>query len=115
MKLGLRDCVDKHLLVQNWFRKVWNLQLVPPADVVYVFENHIKTTVPYEEDISEEPERVEGYDEALSQFVTYMEANWVGTPRVHVPRKKPRFPITTWSINESALEGTEFCTNSSES
>ena len=42
MELGLRDCVDKNLLVQNWFRKVWNLQLVPPADVVYVFENHIK-------------------------------------------------------------------------
>jgi hypothetical protein len=42
--------VDKNLLVQNWFRKVWALQLVPPADVANVFEKFIKTTVPYEDD-----------------------------------------------------------------
>ena len=50
MQLGLGDCVDKNLLVQNWFRKVWALQLVPPADVSNVFEKFIKTTVPYEDD-----------------------------------------------------------------
>ena len=60
-------------------------------------------------------DRVEGYDKALAQFVTYLESNWVGTPRAHAPHKKPRFPITTWTINESVLEGTKFSTNSSES
>ena len=36
--LGLSDCVDKNILVQNWFRRVWSLQLVPPADVVREFD-----------------------------------------------------------------------------
>jgi hypothetical protein len=107
--------VDKNLFVQNWFRKVWALQMVPPADVVDVFEKYIKTTVPYEDDEEDLDDRVEGYDEALAQFVTYLESNWVGTPRAHAFRKKPRFAITTWTINESVLEGTEFSTNSSES
>ena len=116
--LGLIDCVDKNILLQNWFRRVWSLQLVPPADVVRVFENHIKNTVPYEDDeevISEDPDRVENYDENLSQFLTYSESNLVGTPRVNAPRRKPRIVITTWSVNESLLNGTEFSTNSSES
>ena len=107
--------MDKNLLVQNWFRKVWALQLVPPADVSNVFEKFIKTTVPYEDDDDDLDDRVEGYDEALAQFVTYLESNWIGTARPHAPRKKPRFAITTWTINESVLEGTEFSTNSSES
>jgi hypothetical protein len=51
----------------------------------------------------------------LAQFVTYLESNWIGTARPQAPRKKPRFAITTWTINESVLEGTEFSTNSSES
>jgi hypothetical protein len=107
--------VDKNILVQNWFRKVWALQMVPPADVVNVFDKYIKTTVPYEDEEDDLDDRVEGYDEALAQFVTYLESNWVGTPRDPAPRKKPRFAITTWTINESLLERTEFSTNSSES
>ena len=116
--LGLSDCVDKNILVQNWFRRVWSLQLVPPADVVRVFENHIKNTVPYEDDeeaISEDPDLVANFDENLSQFLAYLESNLVGTPRVNLPRKKPRIAINTWSVNESLLNGTEFSTNSSES
>ena len=107
--------MDKNLLVQNWFRNVWALQLVPPADVANIFEKFIKTTVPYEDDDDDLDDRVEGYDKALAQFVTYLESNWIGTPRHHAPHKKPRFAITTWTINESVLEGTEFSTNSSES
>ena len=116
-QLGLTDCVDKNVTVQNWFRKIWALQLVPSADVPSVFEKYIKTTVPYEDDeeVDNVDDDVEGYDEALSQFVSYIEANWIGTPRIDAPRKKPRFAISTWSINESLLEGTEFSTNSSES
>ena len=75
------------------------------------FEKFIKTTVPYEDDDDDLDERVEGYDEALAQFVTYLESNWIGTARPHAPRKKPRFAITTWTINESVLEGTEFSRN----
>jgi hypothetical protein len=73
--------------------------------------------VPYEEEEEEDytDDMVEGYDEALLQYVSYVEANWIGTPRGDASRKKPRFAITTWSINESVLEDTEFCTNSSES
>ena len=89
--------------------------MVPPADVVDVFEKYIKTTVPYEDDKEDLDNRVEGYDEALVQSVTYLESNWVGTPRAHAPHKKPRFAKTTWTINESVLEGTKFSTNSSES
>ena len=107
--------MDKNILVQNWFRKVWALQMVPPADVVNVFDKYIKTTVPYEDEEDDLDDRVEGYDKALAQFVTYLGSNWVGTPRAHAPHKKPRFPITTWTINESVLEGTKFSTNSSES
>ena len=116
-KLGLQDCVDKNPIVQNWYHKIWALQLVPPADVPSVFEKFIKTSVPYEEEEEEDytDDMVEGYDEALSQYVSYVEANWIGTPRGDAPRKKPRFAISTWSINESVLEDTEFCTNSSES
>ena len=69
--------------------------MVPPADVVDVFEKYIKTTVPYEDDKEDLDNRVEGYDEALVQSVTYLESNWVGTPRAHSPHKKPMFPITT--------------------
>ena len=113
--LGLSDCVDKNILVQNWFRRVWSLQLVPPADVVRVFENHIKNTVPYEDDeeaISEDPDLVSNFDENLSQFLAYLESKLY---RVNLPRKKPRIAINTWSVNESLLNGTEFSTNSSES
>ena len=39
----------------------------------------------------------------------------MGRPRPDGPRRKPRFPIPTWSINVSVLEGTEFSTNCSES
>ena len=98
--LGLSDCVDKNILVQNWFRRVWSLQLVLPADVVRVFENHIKNKVPYEDDeevISEDPDHVENYDENLSQFLTYLESNLVGTPRVNAPRKKPRIASESWN------------------
>ena len=108
--------MDKNLLVQNWFRKIWALQLIPPADVPKVFDKYIKTSVPYEDDDDDYSEdKVEGYDEALSQFLSYVEATWIGTPRPDAPRKKPRFAISTWSINESVLEDTEFSTNSSES
>ena len=108
--------MDKNLLVQNWFRKIWALQLIPPADVPRVFDKYIKTSVPYEDDDDDYSEdKVEGYDEALSQFLSYVEATWIGTPRPDAPRKKPRFAISTWSINESVLEDTEFSTNSSES
>ena len=56
----------------------------PPADVIKVFENHIKTTVPYEDDeeaISEDPDLVANFDENLTQLLTYLESNLVGTPR----------------------------------
>ena len=43
------------------------------------------------------------------------ELTWMGNPRPDGPRRKPRFPISTWSINESVLEDTEFSTNCSES
>ena len=91
------DCVEKNLLVQNWFRRVWSLQLVPPADGVQVFENLIKTTAPYKDDeeaIYEDPDRVEGFDENLSQYVTYVVSNLVGTPNAYAPHKKSRLPIT---------------------
>ena len=108
--------MDKNLLVQNWFRKIWALQLIPPADVPRVFDKYIKTSVPYEDDDDDYSEdKVEGYDEALSQFLSYVEATWIGTPRPDAPRKKPRFAISTWSINESVLEETEFSTILSES
>ena len=89
--------------------------MVPPADVVRVFKNRFKNTVPYEEAISEDPDLVANFDENLTQLLTYLESNLVGTPRVNLPRKKPRIAITTWSVNESLLNGTEFSTNSSES
>ena len=115
-QLGLTDCVDKNVTVQNWFRRIWALQLLPPADVPAVFDKYIKASVPYEDEEADyQDDDVEGYDEALSQLVSYCEANWIGAPRPDAPRKKPRFPIASWSINESLLEGMEFSTNSSES
>ena len=117
-ELQLASCVDRDVVVQEWFRKVWALQLVAPLDAVYVFDNFIKTTVPYEEDeevIGEDPDRVDNFNSALDQFIAYMESTWLGTPRPHAPRRKPRFAIDTWSINVSVLEGTEYSTNCSES
>ena len=91
---------------------------MPPLDAAWVWDNHIKTSVPYEEDeeaIAEDPERVDQFNEALDNMVTYFESTWLGKPRPDGPRRKPRFPISTWSINESVLEDTEFSTNCSES
>ena len=48
-------------------------------------------------------------------MVIYFKSTWLGKPRPDGPRRKPRFPISTWSINESVLEDTEFSTNCSES
>ena len=117
-QLQLASCVDKDLVVQEWFRKVWALQLVAPLDAIYVWDNFIKTTVPYEEDediIAEDPVRVDNFNAALDQFVAYMESTWLGTPRPQDERRKPRYAIDHWSINVSVLEGTEFSTNCSES
>ena len=68
---------------------------MPPLDAAWVWDNHIKTSVPYEEDeeaIAEDPERVDQFNEAL---VTYFESTWLGKPRPDGPRRKPRFPIST--------------------
>ena len=78
----------------------------------------VKTSVPYEEDeeaIQDDPERVDDFNEALVNMVTYFELTYLGGPRSDGPRRKPRFPIPTWSINVSVLEETEFSTNCSES
>ena len=48
-------------------------------------------------------------------MVTYFELTYLGRPRTDGPRRKPRFPIPTWSINVSVLEETEFSANCSES
>ena len=40
---------------------------------------------------------------------------YLGGPRSDGPRRKPRFPIPTWSINVSVLVETELSTNCSES
>ena len=91
---------------------------MPPLDAVWVWENHIKTTVPYEEDeeaIRDDAERVDDFNEALVNMVTYFELTYLGRPRTDGPRRKPRFPIPTWSINVSVLEETEFSANCSES
>ena len=72
VELKLSESVDKNILVQNWFRKLWALQLVPPLDAAWVWENHIKTSVPYEEDedaIAEDPERVDNFNEALDNLL----------------------------------------------
>ena len=64
VELELSESVDKNILVQNWFRKLWAVQLVPPLDAAWVWDNHIKTSVPYEEDeeaIAEDPERVDQF------------------------------------------------------
>ena len=58
---------------QLWFRKLWAVQFVPPLDAAWVCNNHIKTSVPYEEDeeaIAEDPERVDQFNEALDNMVT---------------------------------------------
>ena len=59
--------------------------------------------------------RVDDFNEALVNMVTYFELTYLGRPRTDGPRRKPRFPIPTWSINVSVLEETEFSTNCSES
>ena len=71
---------------------------MPPLDAAWVWDNHIKTSVPYEEDeeaIAEDPERVNQLNEALDNMVTYFESTWLGQPRHDGPRRKPRFPIST--------------------
>ena len=55
------------------------------------------------------------FNKALVNMVTYFELTYLGRPRTDGPRRKPRFPIPTWSINVSVLEETEFSANCSES
>ena len=55
------------------------------------------------------------FNKALVNMVTYFELTYLGRPRTDGPRRKPRFPFPTWSINVSVLKETEFCTNCSES
>ena len=76
--LKLIESVNKNILVQNWFRKIWALQLVPPfhAHAIWVWKNHIKTSVPYEDveqTIQDDPEKVDDFNEALVNKVTYFE------------------------------------------
>ena len=71
--LKLIESVNRNILVQNWFRKIWALQLVPPfhAHAIWVWKNHIKTSVPYEDveqTIQDDPEKVDDFNE-----VTYFE------------------------------------------
>ena len=47
---------------------------------------------------NENPERVENFNEALDNFVTYFELTWLGRPKSDGTRRKPRFLIPTWSI-----------------
>ena len=73
VNLKFRESVNKNILVQNWFRKIWALQLVPPfhAHAIWVWKNHIKTSVPYEDveqTIQDDPEKVDDFNE-----VTYFE------------------------------------------
>ena len=55
------------------------------------------------------------FNKVLVNMVTYFELTYLGRPRTDGPRRKPRFPIPTWSINVSVLEETEFSANCSES
>ena len=71
--LKLIESVNKNILVQNWFRKFWAQELVPPfhAHAIWVWKNHIKTSVPYEDieqTIQDDPEKVDDFNE-----VTYFE------------------------------------------
>ena len=69
------------MVVQKWFRKIWALQLVAPLDALYVCDNFIRTTIPYEEDediIEEDPVRVNNFNAALDQFVALHGVHLVG-------------------------------------
>ena len=58
---------------------------------------------------------MEVFNEALGNMDTYFELTYLGRHRTDGSYRKPKFPITTCSMNASVLKETEFCNNCSES
>ena len=125
-ELGLSDCANKNLDMMVWLRKIWSVGLVPPTEVLKVWEI-IKENAPYEDEAEDEDEAVGdgdnddslvvGYDEALHNFINYFEGTFIGLllPNRSGNRKKPRFNHEIWSVREAVICDQEFSTNASES
>ena len=109
------SCSQQNPEVQSFIRWLWVLTLVPEEQLNDYFE-WVKERTPYEED-EDDDEQANGYNEAISMFMTYFESNFVGITQNtrNGTRRKPKFEFKLWSCYESVLSGTDLTTNVAES
>jgi hypothetical protein len=117
--LGLGSVANTNIEVQTYLRYLWALALVPEEQVVTVWEDFIKDTLPLcdDEDVEEDPEAASEFNLAIKQLEVYFEATWVGVKQTRTgkQRKKPRYTIDLWNHFEALLADDDITTNLSES
>ena len=121
-QLGLLKRTNQFEELQAFVRKLWGLSIIPPDQVISVWEEFIKCSIPYAdeeqtEDSEDEAEAV-SYNAALDQFVVYFESTWLGSKNARNPegpRRKARFAMSLWNKYEQVINDDDGCNNKSES
>ena len=108
---GLKDWVKESLSLQTFYRFLWALALVPPVDIVPIWE----------EFINEEYERrsnqgdFDDFSEELTEFMKYFEDTWIGQlNRRSWNWRRPRYEFQWWNKYNSILQDRDVTSNSIE-
>ena len=113
-KFNLLSIYNQDAQVQTYIRKLWALSLVPPQDVVKVWELLRKDLIVMDEE-EMDSDVAQDFNNNMLLFLMYFEQTWIGVknPRTNV-RGKPKFAIKTWNKFNQVKNGEETTTNVSE-
>ena len=110
-KCGLSEVIKESISFQTLFRCLWALSLVPPTDVITVWENFI----------SDEFDRMDSngdfseFQEEILEFMSYFERCWIGElNRRTFVRRKSIHPISWWNKYEQVRNDVQTTSNIAE-
>lgn len=110
-EFGLIPLVNDCLEFQTFVRYLWSLSLVPPEQVVPVWEDFIGQHF----QVLENNVDVAAEEKATTDFLTYFEKTWVGAMKPTHERRSPLFKHTMWNQYQSlVLEDYDTSSNAAE-
>ena len=105
--------------VQTFIRYLWAMALVPPSQIVTVWEEFVmKNIVEADEDSADndgEGDVARDYNMAMESFIKYFEGTWIGLVNSRTGmRKRPKFEHKVWNKFTAIMADEDETTNKSE-
>jgi len=103
--------------LQTWLRYVWGLSLVPPKDIVEVYEKFLLPNMPNRRvaDGYDDEEENQHFNQKLEKFAKYVEDTYVGKVNTRTNnRSQPMFDFEMFSKYNNIVNMEDTTTNRSE-